>query len=326
MEPEAGANPAGAPAAPRSEEARLRQQLADLGEELARWKRIIHTSADLIVVTRLDGTIQEFNEGAAQLLGLPVHEAIGQQAAQFYEKPADRARAIEELLSTGRPVRIDVAIRDRRGRRRYLALTLTLLCDRQGNPEAVVGVGKDISKRIELEKELRLLSETDQLTGLYNQSRFFSQLEFEKERAERLGHELSLAMIDLDGFKEINDRQGHPAGDLILRRVGSILFSMIRKNLDTACRYGGDEFVVILPGCDLERARIFCERLRGAIAQIEGLGASIGIAGYRPGTLGRDVLPEADEAMYAAKRAGKNQVCLVLDSGEIVRDGQDGVE
>ncbi len=292
----------------------------DLSEELARWKRIIHSSADLIVVTDLEGIIQEFNEGAADLLGLAVADAIGQSATQFYERPDERALAVDQLLATRTPVHMDVAIRDRRGRRRHLALTLSLLCDRQGNPEAVVGVGKDISKRVELEKELRLLSETDQLTGLYNQSRFFSQLEFEKERAERLGHELSLAMIDLDGFKEINDQQGHPAGDLILRRVGSILFGMIRKNLDTACRYGGDEFVVILPGCDLARARVFCERLRVAISQIEGLGASIGIAGYRPDAMGRDLLPEADEAMYAAKRAGKNQVCLYLDSGEIVLD------
>ncbi len=288
---------------------------AELKEELARWKRLIHSSSDLIVVTGLDGVISEFNEGAAELLGIPIVEAIGRRAEDFYIDPAQRQAAIDRLFATGEPVREDVAVRDSRGRKRWLALTLSLLCDRQGEPEAVVGIGKDISKRIELESELRLLSETDQLTGLYNQSRFFRQLEIEKERAMRLGHALSLAMLDLDGFKEVNDTFGHPVGDDILRQVGAVLFELVRKNVDTACRYGGDEFTVILPGADVERALVFCRRLLRALGRIDGVGASIGVAAFAPAQAERDLLPEADEAMYRAKRAGRG-ICVCAAPGE----------
>lgn len=150
---------------------------------------------------------------------------------------------------------------------------------------------------------------TDGLTGLYNDSYFRNALKWEVDKSNRFGRTLAVVMIDLDGFKPLNDRHGHPAGDWVLQRFARLL-DETRRDCDLAARYGGDEFVLILPETDLEGAARMIRRLRQGIERapwrFEGadlpIGASMGAAELRAGQTAGQVLREADRALYADKR------------------------
>jgi diguanylate cyclase (GGDEF)-like protein len=157
---------------------------------------------------------------------------------------------------------------------------------------------------------------TDSLTGLANRWAFDEELALEWRRAERVGDPLALILLDLDNFKSVNDTHGHQAGDEILRRVGQVLAGSVR-HVDLAARYGGEEFGVIVPETDLDGAIELAERLRVALEAEEvmlldgtrlSVTASFGAAvkGDLPG--GENLVAAADEALYEAKRAGKNRV------------------
>lgn len=167
--------------------------------------------------------------------------------------------------------------------------------------------------------ELERLSYEDALTGLKNR-RFFNQvLDREVARAEREGKPLSLMICDLDEFKVFNDSHGHAAGDEALRHVGLVLAQVFRQT-DLVCRYGGEEFVVILPGADGNAALIKAEQLRRAVAAcrvkfgqetLDQITLSVGIATW-PETPGgaTALLDAADRALYQAKRSGRDRVAL----------------
>jgi diguanylate cyclase (GGDEF)-like protein len=156
---------------------------------------------------------------------------------------------------------------------------------------------------------------TDELTGLVNRRRFVEVLEGEIARSGRLGLPLSVLFADLDDFKRINDRFGHPAGDEALRTFAALLRGELR-GIDTAARMGGEEFAVLLPGTDHDGAVAVAERIRHALDVRElmretvgghGLTTSIGVVQYRSGTPD-ELLSRADAALYRAKEAGRDRV------------------
>ncbi len=166
---------------------------------------------------------------------------------------------------------------------------------------------------------LRLAASTDPLTGLANRTVLFDRLSLEIARARRHGHPVALGILDLDAFKPFNDRYGHVAGDRLLVAVSQALLDSIRDT-DLAARFGGDEFVVLLPEADATQAVTCLERIRLRIARArvagaeEGDTASAGIAVFDP-TVRSSVsvsawLRQADAALYAAKAAGRNRVLV----------------
>ena len=160
--------------------------------------------------------------------------------------------------------------------------------------------------------QLQKLAATDALTGLANRRVLDERIEYEFRIARRNGSKLSVVLLDIDNFKRLNDRFGHAAGDHVLRRLGSLVISTLRIT-DAAARYGGEELVVLLPGADPEGSRIFAERLREKMRTAEWGGepitASFGTASLCDGiTSGRELIAHADQAMYHAKRSGKNRV------------------
>lgn len=161
--------------------------------------------------------------------------------------------------------------------------------------------------------ELEVLAERDPLTGVYNRRRLFERLEEEVERSRRGYSPLSVCMLDVDHFKQVNDRHGHQAGDEVLRQVASTIATSLRS-IDSLGRYGGEEFVLVLPQTPRDGAREKAERVRGAVdlscACGEALTVSIGVAGYRPGDSVDTLLARADAALYAAKERGRNRVVL----------------
>jgi diguanylate cyclase (GGDEF)-like protein len=165
-----------------------------------------------------------------------------------------------------------------------------------------------------LHQVVRRQAITDELTSLVNRRRFNEVLDDEIERARRHGTTLSVLLADLDDFKRINDRFGHPAGDEALREFANLLRVHLR-DIDVAARLGGEEFAVLLPETDLEGALTVAERLRrhvddrGALKQSDiRLTTSIGVAQYHAGSR-EDLLRQADEGLYRAKQQGKN--CVV---------------
>ena len=161
---------------------------------------------------------------------------------------------------------------------------------------------------------------TDALTGCYNRRSFEMQFDREMLMAKRQHQPLSLIMLDLDRFKQLNDSAGHDAGDGALRKLAEC-FKQELRGVDSAAGFGGDEFALILPQADPEGAHIVAERLRARIEQIHitgfgKLSASIGIATFPlHGSSRAELVPAADAALYRAKRAGRNRVCVFEAAG-----------
>ena len=162
----------------------------------------------------------------------------------------------------------------------------------------------------------------DPLTGAFNRRHLNTGLlEREIDRARRQGASLTLIMCDLDSFKAINDTHGHQAGDTLLQDFARLLLSMTRDGVDTVVRYGGEEFLLILPDTDLAGGHALAERMRARLAEASslhghlkiGATASFGVvsarlSAYRPGIASQALIAHADELMYAAKRSGRNRV------------------
>ena len=186
------------------------------------------------------------------------------------------------------------------------------------NEEVVLWVASNISTRHEFETQLRELSDTDQLTGLFNRRRLERDLTFQFDSFQRYGIPTVILMLDLDHLKPINDKLGHQVGDEIIVAVAKICRSHFRKT-DSAYRYGGDEFVIALPGISQDQSMEFAEHLRLAFydelqkLSRDGLFAtvSIGVATIEPQDSSyEDTLKRADIALYQAKHAGRNRVVL----------------
>jgi len=180
--------------------------------------------------------------------------------------------------------------------------------------------GIELQQAIEAERrarqEVERLSRTDPLTGLFNRRHLEETLRAEYERARRYNHDLSLAMIDVDHFKRVNDRYGHPAGDRVLAEVADVCRRGIRTT-DLAARYGGEEFCLVLPQTGIRAAVVVAERVRALIEELRfespdgGFQAtvSIGVAAVAGRDVGWEpILSEADQALYRAKKTGRNRV------------------
>ncbi|BEV14370.1 sensor domain-containing diguanylate cyclase [Herbaspirillum sp. DW155] len=178
-------------------------------------------------------------------------------------------------------------------------------------------------QRIErLNEKLALLAVTDKLTGLANRMKLDEALESEITRARRYEKKLSLILLDVDHFKEVNDKFGHSAGDAVLVRIAEILRANVRAT-DIVGRWGGEEFLLILPECDVEAASCMAEKLRLIVerhrfAFVDTRTCSFGVAAYQSGQDGTTLLSLADSALYRAKNSGRNRVEIAMNIKQYV--------
>ena len=178
-------------------------------------------------------------------------------------------------------------------------------------------------ERIQMLEKLKRLSITDGLTKLYNSRYFYNQLKIEIDRTERYQRPLSLLLLDIDKFKEYNDSYGHLEGDQVLIRLGQVIKSCLRK-MDTAYRYGGEEFTVILPETGGDEAATVAERIRTAVetelftprknGETVNISISIGVTEYNLQEEIAVFVQRADKAMYQSKQAGRNRVSCLFTS------------
>lgn len=175
-------------------------------------------------------------------------------------------------------------------------------------------------ERIRMMEKLQKLAITDGLTKLYNSRSFYSQLELEVDRFNRYGHPLSLLLLDIDNFKDFNDSYGHLEGDKVLVKFSQIIKSCLRTN-DSAYRYGGEEFTVILPETGGDEARTVAQRIRSTLeaekfspeaGQKVGITISIGVTQYYPKEELSAFIQRADQAMYLSKQNGRNRVSTLF--------------
>jgi two-component system cell cycle response regulator len=176
------------------------------------------------------------------------------------------------------------------------------------------------SERTRMMQKLQKLATTDGLTKLYNSRSFYSQLELEVDRYNRYKHPLSLLLLDIDNFKEFNDNFGHLEGDKVLVRFSQIIKSCLRTN-DSAYRYGGEEFTVILPETNGDEAKTVAQRIRSSLESEKfkpipdknaKITISIGVTQYFPKEELSAFIRRADKAMYLSKKNGRNRVSVLL--------------
>jgi diguanylate cyclase (GGDEF)-like protein len=199
------------------------------------------------------------------------------------------------------------------------SLTRELILSRQELELTRARAEENQRRFLELQEQLLELAHTDELTGLFNKRRLMEQLEGEVARARRYREALSCLMLDLDNFKQVNDSFGHPAGDEVLRQLGVLLRRSVRVT-DFVARYGGEEFALLLPRTDRAGATRVGEALRAALeshpfpvgSSTVSITISVGIATRttfdEPDVM--QLVQLADDALYRAKRAGRNRVCI----------------
>ncbi|MBM4295345.1 MAG: diguanylate cyclase [Deltaproteobacteria bacterium] len=176
--------------------------------------------------------------------------------------------------------------------------------------------GESALRNLVLYDQLRNQAIRDPLTGLFNYRYFWDVLHHEIRMSQRYDTPLSLLFMDIDDFKIINDTLGHPLGDLVLKNLAAYLETVVRQ-ADVICRYGGEEFVMLLPQTPTDQALALAERLRHGISWLAvalpggeiRFTVSIGVAGLKPGMNGEGLVKASDNALYQAKQTGKNRVC-----------------
>ncbi|MBB4013802.1 diguanylate cyclase [Niveibacterium umoris] len=236
--------------------------------------------------------------------------------------PDDLARAdheVREAIAKGTPLETEFRVCWPSGEIRYIRAVAKIFHGADGTPQRMLGTNIDITERKQLEIALRHQAHTDHLTGVGSRGFFMEQAELEINRAARYGNALSIFMLDIDHFKQINDTYGHRAGDRVLIALADCCRATLRE-VDVIGRIGGEEFAVLLPNAPEQEAADVGERLRATIAgtavalddtTIVRITVSIGITTVQAGESDVDrVLKRADDALYEAKHLGRNRVCV----------------
>ncbi|MCH7882281.1 MAG: diguanylate cyclase [Proteobacteria bacterium] len=281
---------------------KLKSTYEGLEEEHDKLTTLVLSAHDGMIITDRQGRVVLTNPSAAEILKKSADEIFADGFNHLFDDPNIMRRAIEEqgyieIEHDNRVLQI-------------LASTI------QNQEKTIIGSAaliRDVTTEKRLQEELQHLAISDSLTGLYNRRYLDTSLANELGRSQRYGHEMSIIMFDVDHFKLFNDEHGHDQGDRVLQFMSRIMKDQIRI-LDIPCRYGGEEFLIILPETNHASALAIAERLRKGIeeAAVDGLSVtvSIGVASYPDLVVEnyQKFIEAADKALYEAKKAGRNCV------------------
>ncbi|MCB1908416.1 MAG: diguanylate cyclase [Rhodocyclaceae bacterium] len=287
-----------------------------------------------IAIKDLDGRYLFVNDAFARYAGTPCDQVVGMVDGDLL--PAERARRAgtveRDVLASGRGATDSECFLDDGETIAFEVARFPVFCGRD-EPVALgliaIEIGAGQREVFDAERALKEaqaanaqlrsaiftleeLASTDRLTNAWNRRRFEETLEGETHRSARYGHPLSMLLIDVDHFKRVNDQHGHLEGDRVLVSISTLVRTIMRKS-DSLTRWGGEEFIVLMPNTGLGRAQATARRICETIAatDIEGIGhltVSIGAAEYLPAEAADEWIARADQAMYLAKQGGRNRV------------------
>jgi diguanylate cyclase (GGDEF)-like protein/PAS domain S-box-containing protein len=298
-----------------TERQKIERELKERNEVLS---TIMKSAGDAIIMLDDSGKVTFWNPVAERILGYSEEEIIGKDLHMFmiqdmrlyeaYREAFKRFRSTEKGSVVGKTV--EMKTRHKNGYEIDVELSLSAV--KIKDAWHAIGIIRDISERKRFEELLYRQSITDPLTNIYNRRFFMQMLEQEIERTKRNKKPFSLVMFDLDHFKNINDRFGHAAGDIVLRSVADTVKGRIRKT-DYFARWGGEEFIILLPETSLNNAVELAEELREQIStmELQGIGdvtASFGVTEYSDTDTIDTVLIRVDNMLYEAKGEGRNCV------------------
>lgn len=295
-----------------------------LRESENRYRSVFAALGEGLVVQRKDGIIVAANKSAEKVLGLSEDELYGRTSID------PRWRAVHEdgthfpgeehpamlTLTDGKPrYEVIMGVHKPNGELAWISInTQPMFQEEEQQPSAVVATFTDITLRIQWEKELRRVSVTDHLTQIFNRVKGTESLCVEIERAQRYEDPLSIVMFDIDHFKKVNDVHGHDVGDSVLVEVSKTIAKHLRST-DVFVRWGGEEFVIILPHTLIEDSLSLAERFRLEIESIKkeelpAITASFGVTAFIINDSSETIIKRADEALYKAKHDGRNRVAV----------------
>jgi diguanylate cyclase (GGDEF)-like protein/PAS domain S-box-containing protein len=301
----------------------------ELNDAKERYRNLVENTTALICTHDLEGRVLSINPAAARSLGLTVEQCIGQNIRDSLvpEARPNFTLYLEQIkkcqIASG-----NMPLTSKSGSRLVWSYTNRLIQDGD-QPPYVLGHAQDVTEQVELESALRKsqeaalaaerrLARVDPLTGLANRRAFYEGAELERKRALRHSRPLSVAYVDLDNFKQINDRMGHEVGDQLLIQIGSILQNTLRAE-DLAARMGGDEFAILLPENDYESARTAVYKTHRMLTDMAKdkkwpVTFSIGMVTFSvPPESVEEIVRVADDLMYSVKHNGKNSIATSFD-------------
>jgi diguanylate cyclase (GGDEF)-like protein/PAS domain S-box-containing protein len=295
-----------------------------------RHRLLADNATDVIWTMNLEGEFTYISPSVEKLRGYSAAEVM-QQSIEQALTPESAALALNGLGSLIKAVQTGQPLPDFRGELEqpckdgstvWTETTVTAMYNAAGEFKGLLGITRDITERRQMQEALREQAIRDPLTGLFNRGYLDETLPRELHRCQRSGDPLAVAMLDLDHFKRFNDAHGHSAGDSVLRAVGELLNRSLRGG-DLACRYGGEELTVVMPGSSLIAAEARLEKLRQAVMELRvpypagelpAITVSIGVAAEESvETDAAALLNRADAALYQAKAQGRN--CIVTSQG-----------
>ena len=289
-------------------------------DELRLASKVFETTADGIVISDGEDRIITVNSAFTRLSGFTLEEMVHKSMLEAPFSPLQSVQLAERVARLHREGHVTAEVRrkHRNGQDLHLRITATIVRNDEGRILNYLRVFTDISQLKDTQRRLERLAQIDALTGLPNRRLFGDRLEHAMQRALRTGLGVGLLFLDLDGFKQVNDKYGHPVGDRLLQQAAAKLSGCIRSS-DSLCRLGGDEFTIIVEDAHLPRdALMVAQRILQAFTMpfvIGGksilVGTSIGIGLY-PADAGDCVtlIHRADAAMYQAKNAGGHRYAV----------------
>ncbi len=298
-----------------------------LRESEERYRDLVENANDMVFRTDKKGFFTFVNVSSIRMTGYEEEELIGKNYS-FLIRPDMHENALNffglQLKNGIRNTYSEYPILKKDGHETWLGQNTQLIIE-DGHVVGFQAVSRDITERRRLEKELkeseeryRALSIIDDLTQLFNSRHFYNQLQMEIDRIERRDYPLTLLLLDIDDFKIFNDTYGHIEGDQVLVRLGEVIKRCLRKE-DSAYRYGGEEFTIILPMTAQEEGAVIAERIRLELKKENfspdpnntvHLTVSIGLAQYKKNEDLKAFVKRTDHFMYQGKKSGKNKICF----------------
>ena len=273
----------------------------------------LEAAANPIIMSRRDGTIIWVNGAFERLSGYSRAEAIGQNTRLLKsgQQPPSFYEEMWKIILSGQRWRGELVNQRKDGSLYHEEMTVTPVTNHNGDVTHFIAIKLDITERVRVEEQVRQLAFIDSLTGLANHRRLHEVLDSEIKRYSRTGRPFAILLLDLDHLKQINDTHGHQVGSRALTRVASLLRTQLR-DIDTPARYGGDEFVVVVPETGCEGARRVAQRISDELkndTEQPLLSVSSGTAVFPQNGETFDALfSAADRALYHGKRAAKTSL------------------